>query len=129
MISIDLAGFDRQRKVIEREIQEEAELIVRKLFLLLFAWLVQGTPVRTGRARNGWDTSTGSPSDYVPPEGSDSYPEPAPPVGEAQRFRLGMILWIVNNVNYIVPLDEGSSQQAPAGMTAVAIANLEAQFG
>lgn len=129
MTSIDMASFDRQRKIVEREVREEAELIVRKLYLLLFAWLVKATPVRTGRARNGWDGSVGDPSDFVPAEGAASYPPPQPPLSEAQRFRLGMILWIVNNVNYIVYLDEGSSSQAPAGMTAIAIANLRAQLG
>jgi hypothetical protein len=112
-----------------QEVERFAEVFVRRLLLVLFMSLVRMTPVDTGRARNAWATGLNAPPDYVPAEGLGQYPAPQPPISEAERFRLNMILWLVNNVQYIGILDEGWSRQAPAGMTSVAFADLEAQFG
>lgn len=122
---MDLA---RQEEAIARDLERYAETFVRKILLVLFVDLVRMTPRDTGRAQNGWEASLESPSTMVPAEGG-SHSAPGPPLSEAARFRLGMIAWIVNNVSYIGVLDEGWSQQAPAGMTSVAFANLEAHLG
>lgn len=125
---IDLMDLARQEAEIARDLEKFAETFIRKILLVLFAALVRMTPRDTGRAQSGWMTGVQSAPKGVPPEGAGSYGPPDPPTSEAARFRLGMILWIVNNVNYIGVLDEGSSQQAPAGMTSVAFADLDAQL-
>lgn len=124
---IDLGDLERQKRAIMADLEDEAIGLIRRIFLLLFADLVRMTPVDTGYARSGWmGVAGGSPPTDKPPEGTTSTPRP--PLSEAQRARLGMILWIVNNVDYIQRLDDGWSKQAPAGMTSVAFANLEARF-
>jgi hypothetical protein len=83
------------------------------------AALVEATPVRTGWARANWIPSVGKPA-----EGPVGTPETVD-VAEQERVagiralrnfrvKLGSI-FISNHVPYIVYLDEGSSDQAPAG--------------
>lgn len=56
------------------------------------------TPIKTGRARAGWER--------FPPDLSE----------------IGTTQWIYNDVPYIVPLEYGHSKQAPAGMARITAA-------
>lgn len=109
--------------------EEIADKAVRKVGLTAYSTLVTATPVDTGRARNAWQMSTGSPSSEVPAEGLDHYPPPDAVPSAARKARVGDQVFIVNNVEYVGFLDDGSSGQAPGGMTSVMVAQLEAQFG
>lgn len=87
------------------------------------------TPVDTGRARSNWTVSIGEPELVDKPgpnTGSKATNEGAATAQAlAQAFnalrgydvKFGPI-FITNSVPYIIPLDEGSSPQATAGMTA-----------
>lgn len=76
-----------------------------------------GTPVDTGHARSGW---------YTFLAGSGAVPNIADaatqgdPVAQAIEAladaQLGQTVWCANHVPYIVRLEYGWSQQAPAGM-------------
>lgn len=59
--------------------------------------VISGTPIDQGRARAGWSAA-------------------APP-------KIGKIYKMTNNVEYIIPLEYGHSQQAPQGMVRVAARN------
>ena len=124
---VDVGFLRRQRKATIDDFEREAEKEIRKMILILFTWLVKMTPVDTGQARAGWTMEMRQPSEWAPENGLTRYP--APPMPDTTRFRLGLIAWIANNVNHIVYLDEGASDQAPAGMTAVALSNLDALYG
>lgn len=107
-------------------IEEHVSIVKRKITFQLLGDLIRSTPRDTGRAQNAWTVTAGEPSDYAPPEGT----YPVPNIGNAivalrddEPFG---VIWIVNNVVYIVALDEGHSKQAPAGMTSVALAGLRA---
>lgn len=109
-------------------VDEHVSQVKRKISFQLLSDLIEDTPVDTGRARNGWDLTADQPSDYVPPEGQDRYPAPDAglmivALNDSDPFG---VIWIVNNVVYIVALDEGHSSRSPAGMTSVALANLRA---
>jgi hypothetical protein len=62
------------------------------------------TPIDTGTARSGWER--------FPP--GTSIP--------------GTTQWVFNNVPYIVPLEYGHSQQAPAGMARITAAESQARM-
>lgn len=109
--------------------EEIADKAVRKVGLTAYSTLVVTTPVKTGRARNGYVMTNGSPSSEVSAEGLDHYPAPDAIPSAVRKAKLGEPIYIVNNVEYIGFLDDGSSQQAPGGMTSVMVAQLEAQFG
>lgn len=97
--------------------QDRMDIVVRKVSLELVTKVVLKTPVETGRARGGWTTDVGrEPS----PAGGRKDKSGRSAIREAQRLIDRMIagetIYIVNHVNYIVYLEDGSSDQAPAGM-------------
>lgn len=101
----------------------EVERVVKGAALTIDQTAVLATPVDTGRARGNWIGSIGSPA--------TSADQPDDPSGQAamaqaataiSRFKIGAIIYVANNVEYIVPLDEGHSRQAPEGMVDQAMA-------
>lgn len=83
--------------------------------------IMERTPVDTGRARAGWFASVGEPSKEIPKEGTKGsvIAQPATPNLEIDGKK---DTFIINNLVYIKPLDEGHSQQAPNGMVKLAMA-------
>ena len=109
-----------------------------------FSKLVEQTPVDVGRARAGWVIDS-APTDYAPPsikrkpkkdgEGNTVKDEKGKPVYEkeilpefAERIRKNMpdemktaqlsqadVIYIINNVEYILALEAGWSVQPPKG--------------
>ena len=91
------------------------------------------TPVDTGHAQNNWIVSVGTPDTVTQtpatglPEGDSfagrnaemlaSYPEGEYPA-----------IYLQSNLPYILALEYGHSKQAPAGMVAMTVAELEAEL-
>ena len=71
------------------------------------------TPVDTGFARNSWLVTMS--------ENDEGQPGANPPGGAALQYKLEKVAYINNGANYIEFLDNGSSQQAPGGMTDLVI--------
>ena len=104
-----------QRKVVgtlERKVVNSALYLGGQLKLL--------TPVLTGAARSNWHMDVGAPSVQIVEAGGDIEPN-------AQGYTIDKTIFWSNNLPYIKRLDEGYSQQAPAGMTDDAIANTKAR--
>lgn len=101
-----------------------AETAVRRAALAADNVLVTTTPFDTGRARGNWITAVGSPDTQVvavagPGSGAAALDQGKAVIG---KWRLGAgTIYITNNLAYIIPLDEGSSQQAPNGMSQLAM--------
>lgn len=81
-----------------------------------------------GRARANWQISTFAPGnsdiDAIDPEGDVTTALGLSKVGTAKA---GGTIWIFNNVRYIKRLEMGHShRQAPLGMVAVSLAEIEA---
>lgn len=120
----------RRLKKVASNVIENSEDITRKAAIAADSVVVLGTPVDTGRARGNWIATTGSPSsstvENLDRSGLSSIALAQTVIGrwtEAQGP-----IFITNNLPYIVPLDGGSSPQAPDGMTKQAIAAAEAQL-
>ena len=107
-----------------------------KLALDGLTMLAERTPKDTGRAAASWDVSLDNPGDSVQPEGSRFSKEAA--VMAARQHGLGLagkltanpwrVIWLFDNVPYIIPLEHGHSQQAPNGMVALTVADLGAEI-
>jgi len=100
------------------------------LALELLGRIVRRTPVDTGNARGNWQLSlTSIPGNVIPNTTSVSrspVAEAAPVLQRGGRFAdLFSQIFIVNNAEYISFLEDGSSQQAPQGMVALSISELE----
>lgn len=101
--------------------------LVKRVAVDLFNRIIDKTPVDTGRARASWNISVNEADRTVPPEGQVSYPKPQAPLG--MQVQPGDSIVISNNLPYIVKLEEGHSKQAPHGMVALSIAEVNTSMG
>lgn len=97
--------------------------VVRVIATELWTKITMRTPVDTGRARASWGMSEGKPIETVPPPGtySGNVSTIINPSGKLPVF-------IVSNLEYIEALEHGHSQQAPAGMVRLSIAEVQARI-
>lgn len=92
--------------------------------------VVLKTPVKEGRARGAWMLGIGT----VPQGEPGTLDKGGGPtiergLSELAGYRGFEVVSIVNNVPYIVPLENGHSSRNPDGMVAVTVEELKAMFG
>lgn len=123
-IDSDIAVAEKQLERIIDRLEDNMDVLVRDVSGEVLTSLTQdplgsggtGTPRDTLRATNGWNVSNGAAPDfsdggrrlYPEPEDGQTAAERAIPKGSEQAN-------IANGVPYILDLDQGTSQQAPAG--------------
>jgi len=121
-------SFARAIFVRSEEVISGAEETIRKSTIAGLTAVVYATPVDEGRARSNWNVSQNEPDlsikePYSPGKdlgiGEQRNASKTIQIGteKAQLYKTGQIgNFITNNLEYIVYLENGSSQQAPAGM-------------
>ncbi len=90
-----------------------ADKVVKKVVLDLTRSVVKRTPVDTGRARAAWQVGKSLPSKLPSSSGpTDKTGQMANRSArvEAASIKAGDIVYIANNVDYIIPLEYGSSE-------------------
>lgn len=125
----NLRQFDRSlRDFSRRHLPEQTQKAIRKFAFELFRSVVYDTPVDTGRARGNWHLTINQiPGEvFTEPPYKDRVPE-AP--DRLTPFRLGDIIYLTNNLPYIIRLEHGHSQQAPEGMLERNMERLSDVFG
>ena len=107
---------------LTENVAEFADTMQRRAAMELQSELIETTPRDTSRARSGWhlDTNHGT---FVPPKGQASY---APQKQIAPQGAPFIIVY--NNVEYIVRLNEGHSQQAPKRFVQLAVDKVQRGF-
>lgn len=106
----------------------------KRIVLELLRRVVLKTPVDTGRARGNWQIEVGSPPSGVLEVVAQGAEAEARDISSADAGRViadalaklgklgfGEVVWVANNLDYVVFLEEGSSDQAPAGMMRVSL--------
>ena len=101
--------------------------VVRRITMDLFNRITQRTPVKTGRARSSWQVSENTIPNTVPAPGTYSGPS-AIAAAAAAAVSGTTVIYIVSNLDYIEPLENGHSAQAPAGMVTLSIAEVVAEI-
>lgn len=113
----------------EREVEQKLVQVTRKIGTEALSRVVLKTPVDTGRARGNWSVSVGvedmSITDNTDPGGQATIAAGVGAIGAVQQPQ---VVYVQNNVPYIERLENGHSQQAPGGMVALTVAELEAMF-
>ena len=99
----------------------------RLIGLKVLRGVVLKTPVDTGRARANWQLSINIPkTDIV----NSKQKAGAKAITDGNRtlktIKLGEDIYITNNLPYIGVLERGHSKQAPRGMVALTLAEIEA---
>lgn len=125
--SRSLPQFAARFLLISRKVFGNASAAVRRSALVTDQTAVLATPVDKGRARAGWVVGLGS----SPPATRSVLVAPGPNAAQTAISQGAAVIekwdpsqgsiFIVNGVPYIIELENGSSSQAPAGMTAQAI--------
>ena len=109
---------------IKDELDSDVNQVTRAVALGMLRDLVLLTPVDTGRARGNWQVSEGSfksgEVDRLDKSGGSTISEGSAEIAATTNIDYPTI-WLVNNLPYIQRLDEGSSDQAPTGMTSTAL--------
>lgn len=104
-------------------------VVTQRIVIDLHTRITQRTPVKTGRARASWDIKEGSPSDYIPSEAEDGNAPVGPdPTAAASGITGEDPVFITTALDYVQYLEDGSSQQAPAGMVRLSMAEVEAEI-
>ena len=114
-------SFESDWQKVEQHIGSIMSQAIRATLFQISTGIIKGTPVDTGRAKNNWFVSVGSP-EYRTTESVDSTRqgsmsgEKIAEVNESVSVAVGDIFYITNNLPYIYRLEfEGWSDQAPAG--------------
>ena len=106
------ANFNRAALQLEAEMLEAVEIEFKSIAFEFLARVQLGTPVDTGRARANWglvDSAPGTTEDN--------------PVVSVTKDGINVI-FLYNNLPYIISLEMGSSQQAPSGFIRLVAAEL-----
>lgn len=118
-------SFSSDLKKASSNIEKRAEKIIRGTSFAIFKRVIERTPVKTGRAKGNWQTDIGQPAsgdverNDTTPKGSISQEMISSLTFVTQQAAVGDAVYMVNNLPYIQKLEDGSSQQAPAGMVKV----------
>lgn len=110
----------------------DARLIVGKVGLEALRGVVDKSPVDTGRFRGNWQVAIGTePSGTLDTTDKNGGPTIAAGAGAVSAYSAVMgfpKMFLVNNLPYAIPLEEGHSSQAPGGMVALTVAEIESMF-
>ena len=127
---IEASLRDLQKEVdtfVKDLVPEKIVLLQKKLSFQALTLIVKKTPVDTGRARGNWQVTI----DFAPINSIDntSIAEVFSKANtELSKLKPFQNVYITNNVEYVIYLEEGSSSQAPYGMVAISIQELAEQF-
>lgn len=130
MAKNDIEDFEHQLDMeFEEKVEGQALLVFKKVGMELLSRIVLKTPVDTGRARGNWVVSIGE-RDYVERDVTDKQGGNTIMAegGKVTALTDLRTIWVQNNLAYIGSLEDGHSKQAPAGMVAVSIAEVESMF-
>lgn len=118
---------ERDVNIAKSEYLEKVNRIHRGVFFEVARRIIMRTPVDTGRARGNWlpgvgDFKTGFNNESLDPSGQGALAAVQAALG---THRPGQDLTLANNLVYILPLENGHSKQAPAGMVELTVAEFD----
>ena len=115
-------------KRIKKLTDEQIPAFVIKVGFDVLGRVVEKTPVKTGRARGGWQVNLNEIGEGAKVKSKDGGRVNAEGQSRMLKYRLGDTINLTNGVVYIVPLENGHSSQArnPTGMVKVTIAEMRA---
>lgn len=121
-------GFEDDLRAFEKKATSRIRLFRRALIMKVSARVILRTPVDTGRARANWQATLSAPASGVV-DSVDKTGETALAAVRSESEKTwsddDRSFFLTNNLPYIEALENGHSQQAPAGMVAITIAEFE----
>lgn len=118
------AAFNADLRAFAEKIDVNLQTVLKRVTFDLWNRITLKTPVDTGRARAGWGVSIGDPQVVTPEPG----PHGAPTPPDLSAIDGTQLIYVLNNVEYVQYLEEGTSKQAPAGMVRISLAEVELEI-
>lgn len=111
--------FERRMRELGERIHRNFSTLVKQTTDAIQEYEINATPVKTGRARNGWRVGANNPDNSAPDMVGPFDPSGSARI-DANRAVIasqptGTHYFVTNNVPYISDLNAGSSLQAPVG--------------
>jgi len=117
-----MGPFELQLRAFAEKAGENADLVVRKVIVDVYAELILKSPVDTGRFRANWIYSVNAKaSGMVATAGTTLAPTPAPDAPEVAAEAFGKVHYLTNNLPYAQRLETGHSKQAPSGLVGLTV--------
>jgi len=113
--STDLAQFSAK-------VGLKLDTVVRKVVIDMTSEMVRMTPVDTGHARSNFFWGISRVGTIDPTRSANGAPSLTRAAAFAANVRAGGVVYLTNNLPYIMPLEFGHSKQAPAGMARITVA-------
>jgi hypothetical protein len=122
-----MAGtFEIDLRNFAAKVGARVEVVVRKVAIDLFSRIILRSPVDTGRFRANWQIAIGSiPSGTLELKDKTGQATISKVTAKALHLKAGDTITLVNNLPYAGVLEYGHSQQAPAGMVRISIAEFQ----
>lgn len=111
--------------LLAKKLEVAIETVMQKLALDIHKGVTERTPVDTGRARASWQLGLGEMNAAVADEVPEGQTLPPPGPVDVSGIDGKRVVFITNNLPYAEPLENGHSQQAPAGMVSVTLIEVE----
>lgn len=116
-------AFSKQLDRLAIYIGKNVELAIKKTCFDLYSKIVEESPFLTGRARANWNISVNDGEETH--DRTDWQGRMKEVADNFSHEVIGNEVIIYNNLEYIGPLEDGSSQQKPNGWIAVALSEFE----
>lgn len=126
----DLRSFQLQLdRAYERKVDQRVSEATRWIALEALRRVIQKSPVAEGRFRGNWQAALSvrpdGVLDVVDPDGAATLAEGSRNISQLKPYE---VVFLANNVPYARKLEDGYSQQAPAGVVGITVAELAAFF-
>lgn len=117
------------RRFMDRVLPEAVIIFHKKISMELLRLIVMRNPVDTGRSRNNWQAGLATNDEGVSAwEGRSVSDVVNTAINNLDQLQAYAVVYLWNNVHYIVYLEDGTSAQAPDGFVGISIAQVEAMF-
>ena len=117
-----MGQFANQMQGWVQKTMAKSDTAVRMIALRMFSRIILKSPVLSGRFRGNWQLAIGSvPEGTLELDDKTGTATIAKGAATALGFNAGETIFFANNLPYARRLEEGYSQQAPAGMVALTV--------
>ena len=116
-------SFESDIGRFQAKIEGNSPKFVKQVVFQAYKMITEKTPVKTGRAKNNWFVQSGSPSGETTESTDLSMGRMVAEVAKITGKEPD--IYISNNLDYIMALEHGHSQQAPAGMVQISVQQLK----
>ena len=128
-VANSLREFNEAVDASKDDAKRDTLAVHRLIALEALRRIVLKTPVDTGAARGSWRLNIGEAPE---PDDPNTQKSPWTIIIEAnsllRTLKRGKTVWISSSLDYILFLEDGSSEQAPQGMIAVTLEELKTVF-